>query len=178
MSNLILPLDPSQTTGINSDETQRFNFLSRFLNNPCLFSVVLCIRDYLNSSLSGTANYKYGFVSKVWKKEPSAGSGYAIHNFSPAELFVMVSNYEGSASFCGDCVHVILADCQYNIDTQEAIYDNPASTEQEKADALKAKFQFTAMKNNLDDYRTKFLNYQTMMSEVIPTLEVLMAEDA
>jgi len=175
MSELILPKDPSNNNGINTDETMRFNFLMRFLNHPCLFSVVLCIKDYLNSSLSGPSNYKYAFISKVWKKD--SGSGYQINNFTPAELFVMVANYE-QTSFCKDCVQVITADCDYNIGAQQAIINNDNSTDEQKETAILKLSSFKSMKDNLQDYATRFLNYETMTKEIIPTLEVVMAESA
>lgn len=197
MSESIVPKRPTNTTNINATahEAQRLAFLNRFIASPCLMSVVLCIRDYIQSSMVADT-YQYQWVTQQFKKNGT------VHGFSDAELYLLIANYEAN-SFCSQVVNIIVDDLQYNIDAQQAIEDtatstiatqnkivtDPSSTQTEidaanviietettvLTNARTARFKFKAMKDALDTYKKDFLNWTVLTGEIMSLLKVLLA---
>lgn len=168
MSDQLLPKNPANTSGINvpSEENQRLAFLSR-LADPCLFSTTLCVKSYIDSALVAD-NYQYQYLSKSWKKNGVTNS------FSGQELFVLCSHTEQN-SFVTQVVNVIISDAEWNVTQQQAIEDDANSTSQQKTDARNARFKFKTIVDNLKDYKTRFLNYDTISNEILMILQQLMA---
>lgn len=202
MSSAILPLRPTNNVHINdpANEALRLAFLNRFLQSPCLWSICMCIKDYLTSTtLSDNYTYDYAYVSKVWRRDG------VVRQITEAELYILVANYEGN-SFTSRMVNIIIDDCQYNVDTQQAIVDtqrgiintqqaiiddenstqaqiDTATATRDTAIGVKDTAQaevwkYKAMKDNLVDYKRRFLNYETISKEILPTLSVMLSADA
>jgi hypothetical protein len=203
-SETYLPKDPSNTSGVNntghsSHEQLRLDFLRRFIEHPSLFSVVLTVQQYLNTTTLNTSGvFDFAVINKVWRKDGIAKEIYRT------ELFVKICNYE-SESFMRDVVLVVLKDIDFNtaqqktiIDAQDAIIaakqaiiddenatqeqKDTATTERDTAvatqkTAFNYKYKFDTMKRRLNQYTVDFLNYNTITNEIINTLEVLMATD-
>jgi hypothetical protein len=112
--------------------------------------------------------YTYQWVSGAFKKNGT------INNFSDAELYLLVANYE-SNSFCSQVVNIIIDDLQYNIDTQQSIEDDTNSTPEQVTNARTARFKFKAMKDALDTYKKDFLNWSILTGEIMALLKVLLA---
>lgn len=186
-----LPKDPNNTTGVNNTghadhEQLRYDFLRRFLEHPSLFSVVLTVKQYLNTPTLNTSGvFDFAYTSKVWRKDG------VMKEINKTELFTKICNFE-TESFCRDVSLVLMDDISYNItekrneiDAQLAIINDETSTQEQIDTAIITKenaeldyFKYTNMKNRLEQYTTDFLNYNTITNEIINTLAVLMAVDA